>query len=189
MFSQSTKVKVLYLTFGVLFACGLLLFIRHNINSSFVENEETRSRLKDTALKPIRNVATIDQWNLATKYQRVVLFVDADCNGWTLAYKDRLDTYSKWFRSEYGYSAIFIDTSIASGSPTWDPANIDLELFDLLQELWKTHAVPTGAMKSWGGAGTVAWLKDGDIVDHEFIGLLETLDEMRTRTNIAFRSP
>ena len=179
---------MLYLSFGVLFVCSILFFIWLNPDSSNDENAESRSWLTNALPAQFNNVATIDQWVQSTKSQRVVLFVDADCNSWTLSYRDRLDSYSDWFRNAFGYNAIFIDTSIASGSPTWDPANIEIELFDLLQELWKTHSVPTGGMKSWGGAGTVAWLDDGKIVDHEFIGSLETLDEMRTRTDTAFGS-
>lgn len=183
MISQNTRAKVFFLLFGLLYAYGFVIFLRHNSSFSFPENAIVQSQQPNAS---IDYIATIDQWNQATSDQKVVLFVDADCNGWTLPHKNRIDSFANWFQRRYGANVIFIDTSIASDSPTWDPANIDIGLFDLLQGLWKTNNVPTGTMKTWGGAGTVAWISDGELVDHTFIGLPDTLDRMRNRTETAF---
>ena len=134
---------------------------------------------------PIKSVNTTAEWESATENTFAVVFVDADCNGWMTVYRNRVDEYAAWFMDRYGKQAIFVDTS--PGSSLNEPKNIEQPLFDLLQQFWQTHDVPTGGMKTIGGAGTVAWIKDGILVDHEFIGMIETLDEMSSRSNSAFQ--
>ena len=96
--------------------------------------------------------------------------------------------FSDWFRNKYGNKAVFINTT-STTSQDLDPATIDAELFDLLQELWKSHNVSTGGYKSWGGAGTVAWLDNGNLVDHDFVSIIESLGQIQRRTETAFGTP
>ena len=185
MLSQNAKVGLLYTVFALLLVFGSFLFLQHNRIPNYrvaeTEGSQTTTKSERAAIK---NIATISQWNMATQKQRVVLFVDADCNGWTRAFRSHMDKFSDWHSDNYKTPTIFVDTSPSETLST--PRNITQSLFDHLQILWHTHDVPTGALKSIGGAGTVAWLDNGVIVDHEFIGSFRTVDEMIARTETAF---
>ncbi|QDU94363.1 hypothetical protein Pla8534_21520 [Lignipirellula cremea] len=60
MISQITKIKVLYLSFGAMFACSLLFFLQYNSEFSFRKMVETRILQKKVA---IEKVATMDTAN------------------------------------------------------------------------------------------------------------------------------
>ncbi len=166
--------------FVYLFIAGLFLF-DGKIFYLFDGGQPVPS---DITAGPVTPVTTIADWKMQTKNRQVVVFVDAKVNSWTKFYKDRFDSYAQWFRSHSGYDVLFVDTSCDN----WEPESIEPELYDHLQQLWKTHSVITGGYKTWGGAGTVAWLDNGVIVDHELIGAteLDTLGKMKSRTFKAF---
>ena len=65
-------------------------------------------------------------------------------------------------------------------------------LFRRIQQVWLDNAVDRGGMKTYGGAGRVIWLKDGQLVDvawwHE-VGTTAKLKQRTLTASVAKRGP
>jgi len=125
---------------------------------------------------PTTEIECTQPWGDVTKNKKTVLFVDADCNGFTLFWGHLYEPYCRWFRWKYGRNAVLVDTTLGSGE-TWD----------VLQQTWRDHNVITGGYKTWGGAGQVVWIRDGIVVDTAFLPDFPDLDSMKQRTLKNFR--
>lgn len=102
---------------------------------------------------PVTRLDCTVPWRDVVNGGDVVIFVDCKANGYTQIYADQFNPFCKWYRGRYGRNPVLLDTLAGTG-----------ESWDVLQSTWVDHDVLTGGYKSFGGAGHVVWVKDGEVV-------------------------
>jgi len=190
---QTIRISIFAAVFAMLFVVGAGLFAfavapmpmspeQAMLVEGFAEDCAESNEVNAAAISSVMTrVTNVRQWEQETKNRQTVLFVQCDFNVYPTV--PERDVYAAWHAEEYGRNPLLINTT---PNHEWSPEEIEQELFDLLQEIWREHNLPVGGYKSWGGASLTVWFDDGDFVGYrKYVGSLE---DMQSRTKAAFGS-
>ena len=128
---------------------------------------------------PVTSISTTRQWQIATKGNCQVLFVDNSFHKETKVYAVRFDSFCRRFRQRSGRNPIFI----------CDPME-NKELWAIIEMLWRDEGLANfhNGLKGWGGRGVIAWVKNGELVDYALLHRIETNEEFNRRCDSAFKT-
>lgn len=155
---MSSQLGVHFISVGIacLMAFGAFLFLGYNSEPPPDSIEPPWWAEKNFG-EAIENIEMLPQFRQATENKNVVLFVDADYNGWTLRYRDVYVDFSTWLVDNFDQRPLFVDVTVyqeALGHPI--PQRIQPSLFGEIQKLLKEKKDSFG-YKNHYGAGIVAW--------------------------------
>ena len=131
----------------------------------------------------IENIEMLPHFHRATKQKDAVLFTDAIYNGWTLRYRDTYVGFSEWLIETYNHRPIFIDLTVSHESVAPVAEYVQPELFRAIQELLEEKS--WFGYKNYYGAGVIAWIRNGEIIEIDCVANFNSIDELceRTKTN------
>ena len=131
----------------------------------------------------IAQITTRSAWDAAIKNDRCIVFVDGDWNINMVAFREPFAKFANWCQSATDVRALTM--KIDSDDTTNDVWNIS-------DELWRTHNINPGGLKNYGGAGRVLWIDNGQVVDYAWCrelmdyNDLDNIDVLKARTQNVF---
>lgn len=126
---------------------------------------------------PIMHVNTLEEWEAVTRHRRVVLFVNGEWSYPAAMFQSPFLEFGQWCRDE---------TEIRAVQMTIDSSDTSNDVWSICDEMWSSNDIDPGSMKTFGGAGRVVWLEDGEVLDYAWAWETMQQDELKQRTADAF---
>ena len=139
-----------------MFAGGLVV----QVIPHFIASTTSSHTVLRIAPVEIRTIATPDEWHLATRSGKRIVFVGANWNPLVIMFREQFQQFANWCEHNSDYLPMRIDLHSTTSGPMWD----------LVMELCRTHEIPYGSMK-FMGSGVVVWLEDGEVIDSAHIAV------------------
>ena len=132
---------------------------------------------------PVIRIATRTQWDSAAKHKRLVVFVDGDWNSNVVMFRQPFEQYALWCQT---------DTDVVTSTMLIDAKDTTNDVWNICEQLWRSNNIDPGSLKTFGGAGRVVWIEQGQVVDYAWCWELLNHDDiddigmLKVRTKDAF---
>jgi hypothetical protein len=163
--SQHSRIVALYLALATMLVAGTLVLFRDVIEQWSYERSNPY-------------VAAIDnpsEWRRTISNHRCILFVDC---GWSLDVavgRRHFSQFAVWCRKHSNYLPLRVMLD----------ANDRGEMWNIVQELWKSNSIDPGGKP--GAAGRIYWLENGRVVDYAWCNEFPDKAALVQRTQRVFK--
>lgn len=154
--SQPTRIGLWCALFVMMFVLGLAVQVALpiGIGSTYRLKLQQVHRKSPNVAVTIRTIPTPTEWGWTIQSGRYVVFVDCTWNMYVALFRPQFEQFAGWCLQNTEYVPIRVELHDVAHDPMWE----------LVNKLCSTHAIPDGGMKFQGG-GVIVWLEDGEVVD------------------------
>ncbi len=161
--SQHARIVLFYVSFAALFAVGMvgLFYCGKSCTTAPFDgfrDGPSASVVADHFVGPaVQTVDSPNDWKSLIAAPHCILFVDCPWNAEIAAYRvGPFPKFASWCRMNSDYVPVRVNVDDELRSP----------IAKLLQAVLKSADIPSGGLKTLGGAGRVIWMEKGRVRDY-----------------------